>query len=137
MNELILILLGWISTHTDYNTEISYPNVVMTVQHNMCANYGINNKSRCDDSHMQGFYNKKDTIYLRTDFEDSDPVDQSRLLHELIHYVQWKNDSHVNTCLGHLELEAYKLQDKWRKQIGLAPVLSDFNAIFLQASCET
>ena len=57
-------------------------------------------------------------------------------MHELVHYVQWSNQRQKNTCLGHLEVEAYTLQDKWRKGFSLAAVLDPFRMILLEASCD-
>jgi len=36
---------------------------------------------------------------------------------------------------GHLELEAYQLQDNWREINGLSPMLAGFNELMLEASC--
>lgn len=136
MNEVIFALLTWIGVNTGYSTTIDYPNVVFTNQHNMCALYGIAEKGRCEAAQLKGFYDKELTIYLGLDFDISNPHHQSRLLHELIHYVQWANNKHSSTCLGHLEVEAYDLQDKWRAKYNLKPIMSDFNRIMLGASCD-
>lgn len=136
MHNIIIGLLTWIGMNSNYNTELSTPNIVMTELHNICSQYGINNKKRCQDSRLQGFYNKYQTIYLKLDFQQHDLDDQSKLVHELVHYVQWKNGHNKSTCLGHLELEAYKIQDRWRVQHGLEPKLDEFRKMMLQASCE-
>ena len=136
MHNVILAMLAWIGINSNYNTDLHTPNIVMTELHNMCAQYGINNKKRCQDSRLQGFFNKHQTIYLKLDFEQKDLDDQSKLVHELVHYVQWKNGRHKSTCLGHLELEAYVMQDQWRVQHGLEPKLDEFNKMMLQASCD-
>ena len=136
MSELMLALLAWIGSHTSYNTAIDIPNLVMTNRHNLCANYGIHNPGRCDGMRLQGFFNKRLTIYMRTEFNYRDPDARSRLLHELVHYVQWANLPPAQRCLGHMELEAYTLQDAWRQEHDLRPVLSDFEGLMLAASCE-
>jgi hypothetical protein len=135
MPELIVALLTWISVNTSYDTDFPQPNIVMTTIHNMCQLYGIKDMPRCDSSGLKGFYNKDITIYLGTDFDMNDPHHVSRLLHELVHYVQYKNGKHEHTCLGHLELEAYDLQDNWRHTQGLEPILAAFNRLMLEASC--
>lgn len=136
MNDVILALLTWIGTQTTYSTSIEYPNIVFTNRHNMCALYGINEKGRCEAARLKGFYDKEVTIYLGLDFDIKNPHHQSRLLHELIHYVQWANNKNSTTCLGHLEVEAYDLQDKWRANFQLKPIMSEFNRIMLGASCD-
>ena len=136
MHEVLIGMLAWIGSHTGYVTTLELPNVVMTTQHNMCAVYGIDSKSRCDDSRLRGFYDKNVTIYMHVGFDTSDHHARSQLLHELVHYVQWANQSNAGKCLGHLELEAYDLQDKWRSQHELKPTLSEFNRLMLEASCD-
>lgn len=136
MEGLIFALLAWIGANSELDTDVVLPNVVFTTQHNMCALYGIDNKRACDSAKLKGFYDKNVTVYLRSDFDADDPSDQSRLLHELVHYVQWMNQSDQAYCLGQLELEAYALQDKWRAAYGLDPSISEFKRIMLAASCD-
>ena len=137
MNELMLSLLLWIGDHSAYNANLTLPNLVRTEQSNLCQQYGINQKDRCQAQRLAGFFDKNTTIYMRISYDLDDIHHQSQLLHELVHYVQWANqkkDGHY--CLGLIEVEAYDLQDQWRKQHGLQPVLSDFNRLMLEASCE-
>ncbi len=135
MKELMLSLLTWVGANTSYQVDVALPNLAMVTEHNMCAVYGVNNKSQCDALKLRGFYNKASTIYMRMDFDLHDPHHQSQLLHELIHYIQWANGRDESECLGHLELEAYDLQDRWREERDLAPVLADFNRLMLEVSC--
>lgn len=137
MKELVLMLMSWIGSHSGYAVPEQLPNLVFTTQHNMCALYGIDQKASCDASGLRGFYDKELTIYLGADFDPDNRHHQSRLLHELVHYVQWQNTAHDVTCLGHLEVEAYDIQDKWRDTQGLNPILAEFNRILLTASCDT
>ncbi|MEM7539477.1 MAG: hypothetical protein AAF639_45395, partial [Chloroflexota bacterium] len=68
MVELIFSLLLWIGANTEYEINFPQPIVVMTTQGNMCLQFGINDKFRCEVSGLKGFYNEKETIYLGTDF---------------------------------------------------------------------
>ena len=137
MNELLLSMLLWIGDQTPYDSYIALPNLVQTEQFNLCQQYGINHKQRCKDQRLVGFFDKNLTIYMRVSYDLNDLHHQSQLLHELVHYVQWSNKlPNELYCLGLMELEAYDLQDKWRAQRGLKPVLSDFNRIMLEASCD-
>ncbi|MCG8379548.1 MAG: hypothetical protein MI865_08765 [Proteobacteria bacterium] len=135
MAELVLSLIVWIGANSDYDINFPQPIVVMTTQHNMCQLFGIDDKFRCEISGLKGFYNEDMTIYLGTDFDQDNSHHVSRLLHELVHYVQYKNGIGDTTCRGNLEVEAYDLQDTWRKDKGLEPVLADFNRLMLQANC--
>lgn len=136
MNDVIFALLTWISSQTTYSTIVELPNIVFTNRHNMCALYGIHEKGRCEAAQLKGFYDKELTIYLGLDFDINNPNHQSRLLHELVHYVQWSNNKNSSTCLGQLEVEAYDLQDKWRGDNQLKPIMSEFRRIMLAASCD-
>jgi hypothetical protein len=136
MQDLMVILLTWIGAHSSYNVDLVLPNVTMTNSYNICVNYGINNKGQCEAARLKGYYDKNLTIYLPNDFDPQDPVDRSRLVHELVHYVQWANNKQKTTCLGHLEVEAYELQDQWRVAHNLAESLDPFRKIMLEASCD-
>ncbi len=136
MRDLIVALMAWIGGNTGYNVDVQLPNVVMTARHNMCAIYGIDRMSACDGSGLKGFYDKNVTIYLGLDFDKDDEADRARLLHELVHYVQWANKQNIQVCLGDLELEAYDLQDRWRMEVGLTASTGEFKRILLAASCD-
>lgn len=135
MNELLLGLMLWIGKQTEYDIDLPLPNVVITTPHNLCAQYGIKEKARCDAQQLRGFYDKHITIYLDSQFDYDRPHHQSWLLHELVHYVQWANGRDHTLCLGHLELEAFDLADRWRAVWKLKPMLADFNRMMLAASC--
>lgn len=136
MDALILALLGWLNLHTEYDTYVDLPNIVITEQANMCARYGIHDAGTCAATHLKGFYNKRATIYLHPDFNPADQRDQSRLLHELVHYLQWKNGQNVGACWGHLEVEAYALQDKWRWLNDVPGRADPFKMVMLEAACD-
>jgi hypothetical protein len=136
MRDLMVALLTWIGGNTGYNVDLDLPNIVFTARHNMCAQYGINRVSTCDASGLKAFYDKRETIYFGLKFDATDRDDMGRLLHELVHYVQWANGRPQDTCLGELELEAYDLQDRWRTQRGLQASTGEFKRIMLAASCD-
>ena len=135
MAEVILSLLLWIGANSEYDVDFPQPIIVMTTQHNMCQLFGIDDKFRCEVSGLKGFYNEDQTIYLGTDFDMKNSHHISRLLHELVHYVQYQNGVGEITCRGEIEVEAYDLQDKWRESVGLEPILAEFNRLMLEASC--
>lgn len=137
MTEIAMTLLLWLGAHTSYAVGLEQPNIVLTERNNVCARYGIRRIGQCEASGLQGFYDKSLTIYLTTRFDADDSHYQSQLLHELAHYVQYRNGAHKRTCLGLLELEAYELQDRWREERGLPPVMDEFRRIMLGASCDT
>jgi len=135
MHETMIALLMWINLNTGMLPPDELPNLVFTNTHNMCQQFGVNDKKQCINLKLAGFYNRHNTIYLHTDFDHSQAINQSRLLHELIHYVQWKNGK-GNKCRGNLEAQAYRLQDKWLSERSL-PVRSDaFTLMMMEAACE-
>ena len=136
MNDILIIMMVWLGANTSYNTSISIPNVVQTENANLCRNYGISSKGQCNTAQLVGFYNKRYTIYLQQNFNHKNITDQGRLLHELVHYVQWANGKHKTTCLGHLEVEAYEIQDQWNARYNLASTLDPFKKVLLEASCD-
>jgi hypothetical protein len=129
--------MTWISLQTPYALPVTTPNLSFTEPSNICANYGIESKGRCEAAKLVGFYNTRRTIYLPLKFEQKNLRDQSRLLHELVHYVQWYNKEHKKTCLGKLEAEAYRIQDKWLASQSLPPASDPFKLVLLEASCDT
>jgi hypothetical protein len=136
MEALILSLLGWLNLHTEYFVQIELPNIVITEEANMCNTYGIKDAGTCKATRLKGFYDRDLTIYLHADFDPEDPVDQSRLLHELVHYVQWYNSVDEGACWGHLEVEAYSLQDEWRAQHHIDNPTDPFKLVMLEAACD-
>jgi len=59
MQDILIGVLTWISANSSYNVEQFTPNLTFTEPSNICANYGINHKGRCDASQLVAFYNKK------------------------------------------------------------------------------
>jgi len=136
MQDILIGVLTWISANSSYNVEQFTPNLTFTEPSNICANYGINHKGRCDASQLVAFYNKKNTIYLPLEFNHQSKEDQSILVHELVHYLQWSSNKNKQVCLGKLEVEAYELQDKWRTSHNMESTLDPFKMIMLAASCD-
>ena len=136
MNDILIIMMIWLGTNTTYNTSLNFPNIIQTEPTNLCKNYGKYSYQQCKAAQLVGFYNKNYTIYLNHDFNHENINDQSRLIHELVHYVQWANGKHKSTCLGQLEVEAYEIQDQWRIKHNLSSSLDPFKMILLEASCD-
>ena len=136
MEAVILSLIAWLNLHTEYDTNVDLPNIVITEQANMCQSYGIRDAGTCKATKLKGFYDKRLTIYLHSDFDPQDPTDQSRLLHELVHYIQWQNERGSNDCWGMLEVEAYNLQDYWRMLHDIPGETDPFKLVMLEAACD-
>jgi hypothetical protein len=136
MDALLLTLIGWLNLHTPYDTRVDLPNIVITESANLCQQYGITDPGTCKATHLKGFYNKEKTIYLHADFDVDNPNDRSRLLHELVHYIQWHNEAGEQGCWGLLEAEAYMLQDEWRWEHDIDVQTDPFKLVMLEAACD-
>lgn len=136
MDALILTLVGWINLNTEYNTVIDLPNIVITEEANLCRQYGIDKPGTCKATQLKGFYDRDLTIYLHPDFDPDNRHHQAQLLHELVHYIQWHNNTHEGACWGNLEVEAYTLQDDWREEHDLQRHADAFKMIMMEAACE-
>lgn len=76
---------------------------------------------------LKGLYDpQSETIWLRDDFDPDDPADRSHLLHELVHFMQYRqaDAAHVSCGQG-LEREAYDIQNLYLAAHGLPPVKGD------------
>ncbi|HSD61479.1 MAG TPA: DUF6647 family protein [Burkholderiales bacterium] len=75
-------------------------------------------------------------IYLRDNLNLEDPADNSFLLHELVHVLQWKRDGEAmyEGCERSMETEreAYRVQNAYLKQEGR---LARFGHALLFLSC--
>lgn len=137
MDALMLSLMAWLHFHTGYDIKVELPNIAITEMANLCQNYGITQPGNCEAMQLKGFYNESHTIYLHGNFNDNKPADQSRLLHELVHYIQWHNDEHLGGCWGMLEVEAYRLQDQWLLENGMEKQADPFKLVMLEAACDS
>lgn len=138
MSDLISALLLWIGVHSDYTVLAIQPNIAMVEPYQLCQRYGVQEQQQCKAIQVRGLYDKEYTIYLRYDFDSANIEDRARLLHELVHWVQWSNNrTETNHCMGALEVEAYRLQDQWRASYGLSPKRDAFTMLMLEASCST
>jgi hypothetical protein len=65
------------------------------------------------------FYSKSEhLIYLADSWNKDDPVDQSILVHELVHHLQIED--HIQfACWGRYEAQAYELQIQWLRTQGV------------------
>jgi hypothetical protein len=65
------------------------------------------------------FYSKiEHAIYLADNWNKNDLVDQSILVHELVHHLQIEDNIQF-ACLGRYEAQAYELQIQWLRTQGV------------------
>ena len=83
--------------------------------------------------HQRGFYDiELGVIYIVKPWSPNNPQDVSVVLHELVHHRQ-QTAQHWY-CPGAQELPAYRLQEKWLAERGLA-VPINWVAVVLEAGC--
>ena len=58
------------------------------------------------------------TVHLARDWDETDPIDQSVLLHALLHHIQ-ATAVPPEPCHARREAEAYRLQALWLSQQGI------------------
>jgi hypothetical protein len=71
-------------------------------------------------------------IFLIAPWSPNDPADQARLLHELVHDVQFQSAEWP--CPQAAEAEAYRLTAEWMEEQGLEPDF-DWFEVYLLARC--
>ena len=131
MIELVMSLMLWISIQTGWTvpepptiTYIESGQELFMLSHNcknkpdqpVCTTYNP------ETSKVLGLYNNETkTVLLNKDFWIASVRDQSILLHELVHHMQYsRNWGHYRKkCRGDIEKEAYNLQENWLEIRGL------------------
>lgn len=130
---LLWELSEWIAGHTDYsvtNTQISPPAVFTCVTGDRIAYEGQNILVSED---LRGAYSLPDrAIFLVSPWVSENIEDRGRLLHELVHDVQFQNAHWA--CPQAAEDEAYHLTALWLEEHGVTPEVNWF-AIYLLSRC--
>ena len=140
MQELIVVLLIWISSNTPLAYNDSHVPAVIKVpqaklvrlryQGNLPNNLDVNSIN------LDGVYNFEDsTIYLNDSIDLSTIEGQAVLVHELIHYLQYRHgiDKSVN-CIRELEPMAYEAHAKYLTEHGKVPPFDDIH-VLLVSTC--
>ncbi len=114
MKSVIAFMLLWIGANTDYNVDLMHPKIVFLSEQKLEETYG---STTTGGGALKGFYSvKKDTIYLKDDFNIHDPWKKSVLFHELYHYVQDQN-GFKGECVQEWERDVYPLQKKYMLEV--------------------
>lgn len=140
MKELTLALLLWISSNTSLTYDGLQVPEVMQVPEEKLADilyHGQVPKGRnVNRVSVAGVYNFRDGAIYLLDSEDLETVEgRAVLVHELVHYLQYRNglDKSVE-CIRKLEPAAYAAQTKFLAQHGKGPEFDDMH-ILLASNC--
>lgn len=131
--ETITELVHWIADHTDYDV---VPTLRDPPQIRFCSTGGIisyEGKDIVVDKELVAAYDRINrVIYLVRPWSASNVEDVSRVLHELIHAVQFENRSW--RCSQEPEWETYHLQADWLAEHGVEKEF-DWSKIFMLSQC--
>ena len=131
--EVMADLVRWIGAATEYDvsaTLAALPEVSFCI-HGETIDYA-GERVTVEEDVLAAFDDSARRIFLVRPWSAEDPRDVSRLLHELIHDVQLAN--RYWECPQAPEWEAYKLQDKWLAERGIASGF-DWLEIYFLARC--
>lgn len=120
LTELIDSLLVWIGDNSDYDVEpsrLAPPSVESCSVGDTIELSGL--ELHVESDLLAAYGPKQRVIYLVTPWNARDLMDQSRLLHELVHDIQSRTRTWA--CPREQEWDAYKLQDAWLRQNGIDP----------------
>jgi len=107
MDPLVVTLLAWVVAHTG----LAAPDLPRIVRDQIVT---VKNEN------VQAFYlHAAATIHLPGTWRPDQLRDQSILLHELVHHVQWFNRISA-ACVSAYERQAYDLQIRWLREHGVA-----------------
>ncbi len=127
--DLIRELTAWVAGHTDYDTTRPMrdpPSIAFCKAGEIIRYEG---KDLIVDAQLRAAYDlRRRRIFLVLPWRASDARDVSTLLHDI------QFSSHPWPCKGQAEWEAYKLQEAWLAERGLASGF-DWPQIFLLSRC--
>lgn len=131
--ETITELVHWIADHTDYDVAATLRD---PPEIRFCSTGGIIRYEGRDivvDKELVAAFDRIDrVIYLVRPWSAASLQDISRVLHELIHAVQFGNRRW--RCLQEPEWEAYRLQARWLAEHGVDKEF-DWSKIFMISRC--
>jgi hypothetical protein len=115
VDQLVVVLLAWISTHTGL---VAPPPLAVHFAPHRELSRKFYGDADWPARPLQGVYERSNrTIYLRAEAEKGDLRAVSVLLHELTHHVQRSNRLSL-PCPQAYERQAFELQLLWLRQQG-------------------
>ena len=140
MIEIMYAMMVWISsvsglavTEAPLYSPVYVNERVLKYLMNGCSNE--KNRERCkalvdekSNGNILGIYDQNtNNIYLNSIIRTWDKdVQNSILIHELVHYMQFENNVPYR-CIGQLEKLAYEVQSKWLKKHGKRDVYKELS----------
>ncbi len=115
-SEAVRSYINWIAQQTGWHAA-NVPPIKITSFAHLRELSGLS--SEAEWMRPAAFYSKGEhVIYLADSWNKDDLVDQSILVHELVHHLQIENQIRF-ACWGRYEAQAYELQIKWLSTQGV------------------
>ncbi len=126
-------LIEWIGAHSKYDVSAMLANLPAIVFCSIGETVDYEGRHLIvEDPLVAAYDSRRRLIFLVEPWDRNNLRDVARLLHELIHDVQYR--SRTWRCWGDAEREAYKMQEEWLVSRGLKPDF-DWFAIYLKTKC--
>jgi Zn-dependent peptidase ImmA (M78 family) len=117
--ELMVVLLRWINKHSSFNHDLNDLPRILKVNKTQIAQIAFGRTLPAaidpDTLGIKGLYNFNNrTIYILDNLDLSVEGDRAILLHELVHYLQYRyGDDKGAECKNELEKLAYRLEAEY------------------------
>jgi len=120
MQTLLIALMVWINANLGYTVELTPPNVEYKTYYQLhTLAYAGEVPFDSVKPVIQALYiEETETIYLPVGFVPKAPEQLAVLVHELVHHIQNLSGKKFK-CKAAQELDAYDLQDKFLKTMGM------------------
>ncbi len=131
MNELMTVIVTWLSYSVGLPVNYTHPAVVIVPHENMVETWArergnavsqegfLSAEESLHELELYGFYaDLTQTIYLDEQWSVSSMADVSLLVHEMAHHLQAASTI-TYACAAEREQVAYKAQSIWLENIGL------------------
>ena len=126
-------LIGWIALHTSYDVLLAYQTPATLSFCDVGEAIAYDNSKLIVEKPLRAAFDRAQRhIYLVQPWSFVNIVDQSVLLHEMIHDIQYYNKDWE--CAGAAEPEAYRLQEKWLLEYRINPGF-DWQVILERSKC--
>lgn len=115
--------LNWIGLETGNEVNLENPIIVHLPRENLCGILSLRPDCKVTAAYLPEYEQQKDVILLLDTFNENSREDQSKLVHELVHWVQAKNNKLSSDCenLNQTETQAFEVQLKWIDDHGSDP----------------
>lgn len=135
INTFVTATLLWIAGVTGYADSGTPTIVYRTPQELMVIYYRPQTLADLKGKVPVVALHRRGTIFLSEGFIIANPEDQSTLVQELTHYLQFNAGMMDSRCRGKNEFEAYQVENRWRGKHHLALIDQRFIRLLSGITC--